>query len=170
MNFDLGDATKIVTEDEIRKSGGIIYDPTKNIDETDESTLPDVNELLNTVNDILEMMCTDEMIALKETDAGEYNYQLETKFPEFTSKYFSLFQQITSGADLTYMFKMFASMDKVNKGESTLDDVEKQLGVDMQTDFVVKNEENVDLDSDDELFDETIDKKKKKKKKNKKKK
>lgn len=159
------------TESDILKSGGIIYDPSR-AGESGPSELPDVGKLLDTVSQIIEYMCTDEMIALKEkckqgqTDE-DYEFNIEDKFPEFTSKYYSLFKMIIDGEDLTPMYRMFSCIDQVNKGYTTLENVELQLGEELASEYIKPiAEDNINLDE----FDENDDEPKKKRKKNKKKK
>ena len=168
------------TEDEILKSGGIIYDPSR-AGESGPSVLPDAGKLLDTVAAMMEYMATDEVLAFKkkcieENKEEEYEFSIEDQFPEFTSKYFSLFKMIVGGEDLTPMYRMFACIDQVNKGHTTLESVEKQLGEELADEFVKpitednKIRDGSDWDGDDEASGSGNAKKKRKKKKKKKKK
>lgn len=180
-NFNVSDAkaSKIVTEAEIRKSGGIIYDPEAFAGESGPASLPDVDEMLSAIESVLEYMCTDEMIQLKSDNMVDFSLHMEEKFPVLAEKHFSMFQLILGGEDLTYLFNMLEKIDRVNKGQSTMDDIEKELGSQLQEDFVKtvdeedeENDEDDDIDidiSDEESVVTNTKKRKKKRKRNRKK-
>lgn len=156
LDSNLEVSNKYVTEDEILKSGGIIYDPSR-AGESGPSELPDVDKLLDTVYSLMECMDTPEMQALKEKDVTEYEFALEDKFPDFSSRQYSLFKMIVGGEDLTNMFTFFAAIDRVNKGQATLEDVEKQLGQELADQYVHEKDENevvqIGLDSVEQLLE-----------------
>jgi hypothetical protein len=172
MDLEIKDSSKLVTENEIMRSGGIIYDPSKDVDHTTPINLPNVEDIIDAVEKIFEFMCTDEMMTLNEEDRGEYEKKMEAQFPDFSSKYYSLFQMILSGEDISYLFKMLEYMDQVNKGTANFEDVQKQFGADLQEDFVYQADDIDTSNIDDSWMDAEGDnqstKKKKKKKKKKK--
>jgi hypothetical protein len=140
MNFNLGSKQNIVTEDQIKNNeNAIVYDVPEG--EANIENLPDVKILLKKVTEILEYMCTDEMIALKNEDTGEYNKQMEEKFSVFSNRYYSIFHKLLSGEDLTPLFSMLAAIEKVKNGEVTMETAEKQLGNILAKKYIHEKEE-----------------------------
>jgi len=126
------------SKEDIEKSGGIIYDPSSN-PALAPKDLPDSSTILDQVYLILEFMCTDEIIKLKQTgDKQLYNSTIEEKFPEFADRYYSLFSQIISGNDLSNLFVMLNYIDKVKNGQASLEEVEKQMGKDLSKKYYRK--------------------------------
>ena len=174
MNLNLKNGSKLVTEDEIKKSGGIIYNPEAGVDRDAPVNLPNTSSILEAVEQIFEYMCTNEMMKLKEVNRDAYVQQMEIKFSDFSNRYYSLFQLILSGDDISYLFTMLEYMDRVNRGVATFDDVQKQLGDDLKKEFVYTADraDKVAKDSIDVIDDSWIDedtsnnKKKRKNKKN----
>jgi hypothetical protein len=122
------------TKDQIAKDGGIIYDPSEN-PALSPKDLPDTSKILDQVYLILEYMCKDDIIKLKQSDQNEYNNALEAQFPEFSKRYFSVFSQVISGNDLTNLFMMLSQIDKVKNGQTSLEEVEKKIGKDLSKQY-----------------------------------
>jgi hypothetical protein len=121
-------ATGAVTEEQIRNDvGSFVYDIDAGVDEG-VVNLPDVNVLLANVIEILEYSNSAEMVALRRTDKPKYNSEMERKYPQFSSRYFALFQQILEGEDLSPLLMMFAKIESVKSGRKTIEQVEKELG------------------------------------------
>jgi len=120
-------STTCTTEDEIRKSGGIIFDPTRGITSNEDYKFPDATEMLCEVEKIMEYMCTDEMIAMKAKDSGEYMHHMETRFEVMANKHFGLFRMIVNGDNLDMFFTMMEYMDKVNRKEIEPRDAEAMM-------------------------------------------
>jgi hypothetical protein len=124
MNFK---DPKFVTEEEIEKSGGIVYDPSGDEIATPES-LPDPNEILDSVINILEFMNTPEMVELKNSDRAQFDDTMEEKFLEFSSSYYGIFRMIIDGEDITPLYAMLSIISKVKSGGSTMEEAEKNVG------------------------------------------
>ncbi len=135
MDPDIADIDK-----QLKAEGkqGIIYDPSAGAETIADpvANLPDVDDILGSIEKILEYMCKDDIIKLKEEDAGGYIDHMEKKFPAFSFRYFSLFQHIIEGEDLTHLFSMLGAIERVKKGETTLDDAEKDLGEELAQKYV----------------------------------
>jgi len=114
---------KLVTEDEIKKSGGTIYDV-----ESEPLNLPNAKSLSDELIQILEFMDTNEMALLKKTDNTAFNQAIEDKFPTFALKYYSILQKIINGEDITPLFEMIKVIDTVNYGNKSAEDGEKDVG------------------------------------------
>jgi len=98
--------------------------------------LPDVPKLLKTVIEILEYMKTDEVSAMKEEDFGDYSNHMETKWPEFADRYYSVFQKVISGEDITMLLRMFAMLENVGRGHMSLESAERQLGEELAQQYI----------------------------------
>lgn len=139
MNLNFGSNQNIVTEDQIKnKDNAIVYDVPEG--EPSIENLPDVPELLKKVTEILEYMCTDDMIALKSTDSGEFNKHMEEKFSVFSNRYYSIFYKLLSGEDLTPLFSMLAAIEKIKKGEVSMENAEKELGKELAKKYIHEKE------------------------------
>lgn len=123
----VGANQKIVTEDEMKKLGGQVYDK-------DEQPflmphqLPDPEYIIDSIIAMLEVMVTPAMKNLKKTDDNAYENIMEEKFPEFSMKYYSLFKMVLSGSDIQPLFIMLTGITKAKNGTKTLEHVEKDVG------------------------------------------
>jgi hypothetical protein len=113
---------------------GFVYDIEG--ERSSQSELPNVHDLLNDVIKILEYMNTPEMQNLKKTEEAQYKLLMEQKFPEFSFRYYSLFQKLITGEDITPLLGMFAQIEKVKTGKITLDEAEKKVGESLATQYV----------------------------------
>ena len=124
---------------QLKKDGrtGIVFDPSGGLEGgVAPANLPNVTEVLTGVQNILQYMCNDDIIKLKSEDESEYINHMEGKFPAFSFRYYSLFQKIISGDNLTHLFSMLAAIEKVKNGETTLDEAEKGLGEQLAQEYV----------------------------------
>jgi len=116
---------------------GIIFDPTgMNNCTPPPINLPDVGSVLDKIAAILEYMCNDDIILLKKNDENEYIKHMEEQFPAFSDRYYSLFQKVISGDDLTHLFSMLGAIERIKSGETTVDKAEKELGDELANDYV----------------------------------
>lgn len=116
---------KIVSEDEIKKSGGIIYDVN---DGEGPLNLPNASDVMDDIIKILECMNTDEMKLLKATNAQVFEQTMEDKFPLFTFTYYSIFKMLLSGEDIEPLKEMLKIINTVNQGQQSAEDGEKDVG------------------------------------------
>lgn len=122
------DNIRTVTEDQIRNDvGSFVYDIDAGVDEGIVN-LPDVNVLLANVIEILEFSNSPDMVALRRTDKQKYSNEMERKYPQFSNRYYALFQQILEGEDLSPLLMMFAKIESVKSGRKTMEQVERELG------------------------------------------
>jgi len=116
-----------LTKDEILKSGGIIYDPSQNPINAPKD-LPDSNQILDRVYNILEFISTDEIIKLKLENKPLYLQTVEDNFSDFSERYYALFNHIVNGKDITPLFGMLEQLHNIKSGKSTVEEVEKEVG------------------------------------------
>jgi hypothetical protein len=129
MNGD----TRIVDENEI--------DPndkhTLRLDYDDEVNLPNVELLSNKILDILTYMATDEMCEMRKTNEDGFREHMETKYTEFADRYYSVYQKLMSGEDITPLFSMLARIERVTSGRSTIEKEEEELGTELANKYVM---------------------------------
>jgi len=118
---------KIITEDEVDKSKGFTYDFGEN-DKMSAETLPNADDVLDQVIQILECMDTAEMRELRKTKQALFEQIMEEKFEKFSFQYYSIFKMILSGDDITPLFKMLEIIGKINKGRCSFEDGEREVG------------------------------------------
>lgn len=126
MDINIKDQ-KIVTEDEIKKQNGIVYDFGDEEKLTAEG-LPNAEDILDQVIKILEIMDTPEMKTLRETNQDTFENIMEERFENFAFQYYSVFKMIISGEDITPLFAMLKVISQVNYGEKSFEDGEKDVG------------------------------------------
>lgn len=134
MNFNFENKNyegNFASENEIGNAPGFVYDI-----ESGAPNLPDVPVFLNDIASILEYMCKDEILELRNKDSGEFNQHMEDKFPTFCDRYYALFQKILSGEDLSPLMNMLVAIEKVKSGKETLDQAEKKLGEQLAKKYV----------------------------------
>ena len=131
MDIDIKEK-KFVTKQEILDSNNVIYNGED--DEGDDEdykmseNLPDVNQILDGVLQILQYIDSDEIRLVQASSPSMVEQMIEDKFPEFTSKWYGIFQMLLSGEDITPLFKMLDVIDNVNKKKMSTDDAEKNVG------------------------------------------
>jgi hypothetical protein len=171
-NKDFNVSDGFFTESDIINQGSgkkLVYDPTGGADENTVN-LPNVDDLLGRIQEILEYMCTDDVVKLKNTNYQDYEEHMEEKFESFSMRYFALFKKLLSGEDLTHLFNMIAGIERINRGDETIEEVEKRLGEDLAEEYIYPkiNDENSDKDDDTVKVNlNNVGKKKKHKKKKK---
>ena len=109
---------KIVTEDEIKKQNGIVYD-FGDEDKLTAEGLPNAEDILDQVIKILEVMDTAEMKALRETNQDTFENIMEERFENFAFQYYTVFKMILSGEDITPLFAMLKIISQVNHGQKS---------------------------------------------------
>lgn len=125
-------------EEEIKNNpNAIVYDPYK--DECDVSDLPDVPKLLDQVIEILEYMSIDKIKNMKKNNNDDYTKHMEEKFNTFADRYYSLFQKIISGDDITPLLSMMSAIHKIKSGKLTVEKAEEYLGEELTNKFIVPN-------------------------------
>ena len=81
----------------------------------------------------------DEMKKKGKTDSFDFELEIMTKHPEFYESHPFLVKKLCKGDDLTILYKMLESLDKVQQGDSSLSSVEFNLGKDLADKYVYPN-------------------------------
>ena len=141
MNFtkELLEDADITDMDKKLKSEGkkaFVYDPSGGLEGLPAPNLPDVGDVLSNVEAVLEYMCNDELIELKNKDEDEFDRHMEEKFPAFSFRYYALFKKIISGEDITPLFSMLGGIERIKKGDITIEEVEKDLGEELAEEYI----------------------------------
>jgi len=141
MNFNINDLEglnpEFITEEQIKlkpNQQAIIYDV-----ESGEVNLPDVQEILSKVIEILEYMTTDEILELRSKNKDEYEEHMEEKFVPFSDRYYGLFKQLISGKDITPLIEMLTEIEKIKEGNTTIEEAEHRIGRSLEKKFVTPN-------------------------------
>ncbi|CAH6421385.1 Hypothetical protein KVN_LOCUS245 [uncultured virus] len=121
MNIKSNFPSQLVTENEINLSKDLVYN-------FDEINLPVMDDLLLEITNFLEYILQDDMINMKISDFEKYEKHLEKKFENFTSNYYGIFKKIINLEDISPLFIMLRSMDTLQNGYDTVENVEKLLG------------------------------------------
>lgn len=114
---------------------GYVYD----IDEDAPINFPDVNKLLADIILILEYMNIPEIKLLKSKDNNKYKMKMETKFPDFSMRYMSIFDKIISGDDISMLLEMLSQIELVKSGSKNIESAEKFIGERLANKFVFKS-------------------------------
>lgn len=123
---------------------GYVYD----MDNSDEPpSFPDVPELLDNVNNVLEYMCTSEVKELRKGDKECFQAHMEQRFPDFSFKHYNLFVKLLSGEDISPLLTMLGVIQKVKSGELSMEDAERYVGEGLAKKYVLpkldkKNKKN----------------------------
>ena len=130
-DFEIKDQ-KVVTDTEIKnnpKENKIVLDFGQDSYKPGETpSLPNASYILDEVIKMLECMTTNEMKNLKKTNPTLFEQAMEDKFPDLSSKYYSVFKIVLSGDDITPLFMMLSSINDVNTGKKSFDDAERKVG------------------------------------------
>uniref|UniRef100_A0A6C0GZM1 Uncharacterized protein n=1 Tax=viral metagenome TaxID=1070528 RepID=A0A6C0GZM1_9ZZZZ len=75
-------------------------------------------------------------IDLKKKDRLQHEFALRDVFPTFAETHPFLFRKIVRGDDLTFLYKMLDSIDQINNGTLTQQQVEMTLGSELANVYV----------------------------------
>lgn len=129
-------------EKEVVTKNGKQVEKNKIIMDVDESAppspsnLPDVVTLLKKIMEIGTYMCKDEIVELKCTNYSKYEEHMEKVFQSFATRYFAVFKKLISGEDITHLLSMLVALERVKKGEITLERAEKFLGEELAKEYI----------------------------------
>ena len=73
---------------------------------------------------------------LKIHDKLQFEFSLRDVFPQFSEEHPFLFRKIVMGDDLTFLYKMLDSITEINKGSTTQQQVEMDLGTQLANMYV----------------------------------
>jgi hypothetical protein len=81
----------------------------------------------------------DEMKKNGKTDSFDFELDIMTKHPDFYQSHPFLVKKLCKGDDISILFKMLDSLDKVEQGDCSLSSVEFSLGKDLANKYVYPN-------------------------------
>jgi hypothetical protein len=108
-----------------------VYDMSEN-----SQNLANVDYILSSIIPILEYIKTPALKQMFATDYVEYKLHLEAKYPKFSNEYYSVFQKVISGDDLSPLLDMLAMVNKINNKEYTLEEAEGIVGKTLVKKFI----------------------------------
>lgn len=112
-------------EEFLAGQNGILYDMEGDYN---PDSLPNTEELMDTVNEILTKMVLPYYKSLKLSNYEGYVKEMEQLFPDFSFRYYALFLQVINGEDITPLIGMLLQIDRLKRNEITIDDAEKVVG------------------------------------------
>ncbi len=118
---------KFVNEHEIDRENGIVMDYGQD-EEIKVENLPDSNVILDNIILILEYMNTPEMTELRKNNNDVFVSTMETKFEDFAEHYYSVFRMVISGKDLSMLFEMLSTIDKMKNNKTSVEMGEQHIG------------------------------------------
>lgn len=88
------------------------------------ANIPDLKYVIDTLTQIFTFISSDEMITMRHSSKDEYDRILREKFPDFYTKYYSLFNVILSGEldSMTHLVMMIKTLCLVKSGNITMDE------------------------------------------------
>jgi len=124
-----------VDDEYIKKHGGYVYGD----EDVYEPNLPTTESLMTQLMPVLEYMASDEMLKLKHIDKNEYSQNIESKFPAFVDRYYSVYKQFVDadiGVDISPLCEMIKEIDKVNRGVKSFEKAEKRMNMGLAEKFI----------------------------------
>lgn len=99
-----------------------VYDMSENAE-----NLANVDYILGNIIPILEYSKRPDIKKMRLNDYAEYKLHMEARYPKFSDSYYSVFQKVISGEDLSPLLKMLAMVNNIKKNKCSLDDAEKMV-------------------------------------------
>jgi hypothetical protein len=101
-------------------------------------TIPDLDNLTDTICEILEFMNLDEMVQLKNSNKLKFEEEIDTRFSDFSLKYPSLLTLLIENKEenlhkLTYMIGM---LQKIQDRNITMDSAVDTLRESLASEYV----------------------------------
>ena len=88
--------------------------------------IPDIDQLLDHVISMLEYIKTDEMQLLENTDPDAFEQHLDTKFSDFTYRYYAVFKLLLDKENrkdnVARLIQLFEKLNKIKNNETSMDD------------------------------------------------
>ena len=128
-NSEIGKDGIVLTEEDMDS----MYKPL----ETHE--LPDSSDILNKIAEIMEFMCTDDMLKLKNTDTEIFNKVVGDHFKDFSERYPSIFDMVIRGDNLDNLLLMVQKIDMVKRNEIDMGQVETDLRDSLAEQYIYPN-------------------------------
>lgn len=128
MNSNMNSNTNIKN---VSISSRIQNTPNSHVLEFDENAplnLPDVDSITDKVIEIMEYIDNPELLKLREDDKAEFVSHMESKFKNFSDRYFSLFIKLINGDDITPLWSMLSAIDDIKSGRRDAATAERGVG------------------------------------------
>jgi len=104
---------------------------------TSKKDLVDVESLTLQLVEVMEFMALDSMLLLKEKAPGNYSHMVEEKFPEFTSRYYGIFQLLLRGdADIEQLIFMLQQIESARHSNQDILDIDYMMKGNLKKKFV----------------------------------
>lgn len=104
--------------------------------------LPDVHKIIFDIEKILEFICTEPMLKLRDDNYTLFKMEVEKQFPEFADSYYGILQLIMRGEDLSNLIHILTGINKVKSGGSTLEEEEEKFMNRMSEQYIPPNLRN----------------------------
>jgi hypothetical protein len=88
------------------------------------------------ISEIKKFTDLDYYKELKGRDKLQYEFSLRDIFPQFAEEHPFLFRKIVMGDDLSFLYKMLDSIEKINNGSITQQQAEMTLGTELADKYV----------------------------------
>ena len=120
-------------------TGDDILDATRNEQAPPES-IPDLDNLLNTIIEFLEYIETDEMQKMEETDKAGFEKHLDEKFSTFTLRYYGIFKMLLEkkgrAENVHKLINLFSELNKVKSGAKNMDTVYSEYTEGLNNEYI----------------------------------
>ena len=103
-----------------------------------EANNPDIEDM-GKLDFLVKYRLMEKMKALYpliQTSKGKYENAVEEKFPDFVMRYFGVVQMILFGKNINRLWDMLARLEKIRDGQASFDQVEKDLGEELQDEYI----------------------------------
>lgn len=125
MNFGQGK----VVDASVDTSDGIVIDPSEGYGDLGSLN---VEKLTDDVYEIMNYMSKDDIMKMRKKNYAVYCQHMEEKFKGFSDEYYSVFQMVISGENISPLFKMLTQLDNVQKGKISFEEAEKNIGTEIK--------------------------------------
>ena len=98
--------------------------------------LPDPSIITSHVVEILEFMCTDDVVQMKSQNNESYKDMMRSKFKTFSDRYPSLFDMVIRGDDITHLMSMLDKIGKVKSGMMSMEEAKDKTADDLAEQYV----------------------------------
>lgn len=136
LNIDSKDVVQVDENNIPQDKPGFVYDASS--EDVSVENFPDSKDIFDDIIKIYEVMNKPELKAMKDENESLYKAELEKSFPVFSERYYSLFQLIITGQDISPLYGMLEQMDKIKAGKISVEDGEKKVGQMLASKYIYK--------------------------------
>ena len=98
----------------------------------------DVHLITNQIITFLEFISTEDMIQLKKKNLDEYFSILESTFKSFIDEYYSIYQLLIIGNDITPLFHMIKSLVSIQNNHINIDDATDMIKYELAKKYITQ--------------------------------